>query len=75
MSHFHLFNYMGFVLFCQIFNLHLLNKIFAYSKKIMLFTGLKTNSFIDNENYKILATMWAKQIARIKTVESYINYV
>lgn len=34
----------------------------------MLFTGLKTNSFIDNENYKILATMWAKQIARIKTV-------
>ena len=68
MSHFRLFNYMGFVLFCQIFNLHLLNKIFAYSKKIMLFTDLKTNSFIDNENYKFLATMWAKQLARLKAV-------
>ena len=68
MSHFHLFNYMGFVLFCQIFNLQVLNKIFAYSKKILLFTDLKTNSFIDNENYKFLATMWAKQLARIKAV-------
>ena len=41
MSHLHLFNCKGFVLFCQIFNLHLLNKIFANSKEIMSFTFLK----------------------------------
>ncbi len=68
MPHFRLFNHKAFVLLCQIFNLHLLNQIFADSKKIMLFTGLKTNSFIGNENYKFLATMWVKQNARIKVV-------